>query len=98
MSSPIRRSATGSRRSGEPEFWWLTSWSRWPLVLPGKRSWRSGAATSFPMPFRKQFVWPARQNILDGQRLLLEANRIMARQIGVDIGRKGIKDDEIVVL
>jgi hypothetical protein len=30
------------------------------------------------------------ENILDGQRLLL--------QIGVDIGRKGMQDDEIAVL
>jgi len=38
------------------------------------------------------------ENILDGQRLLLEASRIVARQIGVDIGHKGLKDEEIVVL
>ncbi len=38
------------------------------------------------------------ENILDGQRLLLDAWRLPARQIGVDIGRKGMKDEEIVVL
>jgi hypothetical protein len=38
------------------------------------------------------------ENILDGQRLLLESSRIATRQIGVDIGRKGMKDDEVVVL
>jgi hypothetical protein len=38
------------------------------------------------------------ENILDSQRLLLQTARIPARQIGVDIGRKGLKDDEIIVL
>jgi hypothetical protein len=38
------------------------------------------------------------ENILDDQRLLLEGSRIATRQIGVDIGRKGMKDDEIAVL
>lgn len=38
------------------------------------------------------------ENILEGQRLRLESWRIAARQIGVDIGRKGMKDEEIVVL
>jgi hypothetical protein len=38
------------------------------------------------------------ENILDGQRLLLEASRMALRQIGVDIGHKGLKDEEIVVL
>jgi hypothetical protein len=38
------------------------------------------------------------ENILDDQRLLLEASRVATRQIGVDIGRKGMKDDEIAVL
>jgi hypothetical protein len=37
------------------------------------------------------------ENILDGQRLLLEASRVATRQIGVDVGRKGMKDDEIAV-
>lgn len=38
------------------------------------------------------------ENILNGQRLLLEASRLAAKQIGVNIGRKGLKDEEIVVL
>jgi len=38
------------------------------------------------------------ENILDGQRLLLEAWRIAVRQIGMDIGHKGLKDEEIIVL
>ena len=38
------------------------------------------------------------ENILEGQRLLLEASRIAVRQIGVDIGHKGLKDEEVVVL
>ena len=38
------------------------------------------------------------ENILEGQRLLLDASRIAARQIGVDIGNKGLKDEEIIVL
>lgn len=38
------------------------------------------------------------ENILDGQRLLLEGWRLAARQIGVDLGRKGLKDEEIVLL
>jgi hypothetical protein len=38
------------------------------------------------------------ENILDGQRLLLGASRIAVRQIGVDIGHKGLKDEEIIVL
>jgi predicted nuclease of predicted toxin-antitoxin system len=38
------------------------------------------------------------ENILDGQRLLLEASRMATRQIGVNLGRKGMKDEEIVVL
>jgi hypothetical protein len=32
------------------------------------------------------------ENILDGQRLLLEASRMATRQIGVDLGRKGTRD------
>jgi hypothetical protein len=35
------------------------------------------------------------ENILEGRRLLLEASRLSPRQIGVDVGRKGMKDDEI---
>ena len=38
------------------------------------------------------------ENILEGQRLLLQAWRLPARQIGLDIGRKGLKDEEIFVL
>jgi hypothetical protein len=38
------------------------------------------------------------ENILDGQRLLLEASRVATRQIGVDVGRKGMKDAEVAVL
>jgi hypothetical protein len=38
------------------------------------------------------------ENILEGQRLRLESLKITARQIGVDIGRKGMKDEEIIVL
>jgi hypothetical protein len=38
------------------------------------------------------------ENILEGQRLLLESFRVAAKQIGVDFGRKGMKDDEIIVL
>ncbi|MCX6628402.1 MAG: hypothetical protein NTW28_12325 [Candidatus Solibacter sp.] len=38
------------------------------------------------------------ENILDGQRLLLDGSRVKAGQIGVNLGRKGMKDDEIVVL
>jgi hypothetical protein len=38
------------------------------------------------------------ENILESQRLLLESSRIRARQIGVDFGHKGLKDEEIIVL
>ena len=38
------------------------------------------------------------ENILDGQRLLLQAWRVAARQIGFDLGRKGLQDEEILVL
>jgi hypothetical protein len=38
------------------------------------------------------------ENILDGQRLLLQAWCLKAKQIGFDFGRKGLKDEEIVVL
>jgi hypothetical protein len=38
------------------------------------------------------------ENVLDGQRLLLEASRVAIKQIGVAIGHKGMKDDEIIVL
>ena len=38
------------------------------------------------------------ENILEGQRLLLEAWNISVRQVGLDFGRKGLKDEQIVVL
>jgi len=38
------------------------------------------------------------ENIVDGQRLLLEGWNVTARQVGLDVGRKGLKDEEIVVL
>ena len=38
------------------------------------------------------------ENILDGQRVRLEAWRLAPRQIGVNLGRKGLKDEEIIVL
>ena len=37
------------------------------------------------------------ENIIDGQRLLLEGWNVAARQVGLDVGRKGLKDEEIVV-
>ena len=36
------------------------------------------------------------ENILESQRRLLRDRRIPARQIGYDIGRKGLKDKEII--
>jgi hypothetical protein len=38
------------------------------------------------------------ENILEAQRLLLEASRFAPKQIGVSIGRKGLRDEEIIVL
>jgi len=38
------------------------------------------------------------ENILDGQRLLLEGWKIAVRQVGLDVGRKGLEDDDVVVL
>jgi hypothetical protein len=38
------------------------------------------------------------ENILEGQRLLLEATHVAPRQIGVDVGHKGLKDQEIIIL
>jgi hypothetical protein len=35
------------------------------------------------------------ENILDGQRVRLEAWRLAVKQIGFDFGRKGLKDDEL---
>ena len=37
------------------------------------------------------------ENILEAQRLVLASSRIAARQIGVDFGPKGLKDEEIIV-
>jgi hypothetical protein len=36
------------------------------------------------------------ENVLEGQRRLLENWRIPFRQIGYEIGRKGMSDDEII--
>lgn len=38
------------------------------------------------------------ENILDGQRLLLEAWGLPASQIGFNLGHKGLKDENVVVL
>ena len=38
------------------------------------------------------------ENSLDGQRLMLEGWKISNRQVGLDVGRKGLKDEEIVIL
>src|SRR5260370_35893802 len=38
------------------------------------------------------------ENVVEGQRLLLERWRLAQRQIGVHFGRKGLKDEEIVGL
>lgn len=38
------------------------------------------------------------ENILEGQRLVLEARGMRPRQIGLDLGRKGMKDEEIIPL
>lgn len=38
------------------------------------------------------------ENIPDGQRALLRSKRIALRQIGEDLGWKGMKDDEIIPL
>ena len=38
------------------------------------------------------------ENIPKDQRQLLERWRIRARQIGVNIGRRGLQDDEIIPL
>ena len=37
------------------------------------------------------------ENILEAQRLLLQIARVPARQIGVDLGQKGWKDERILV-
>ena len=36
------------------------------------------------------------ENILESQRLLLKSWRVPVRQIGVELGRKGMSDDEIL--
>jgi hypothetical protein len=36
------------------------------------------------------------ENIIDSQRLLLQSWKIHIRQIGCEIGRKGMKDPEII--
>ena len=36
------------------------------------------------------------ENIIDSQRLLLQSWKIHIRQIGFEIGRKGMKDSEII--
>ena len=38
------------------------------------------------------------ENIIDGQRMLLEGWNIPVRQVGLDVGHKGLKDEDIVVL
>ena len=38
------------------------------------------------------------ENILDGQRVLLEAWRLAPRQVGVNFGHKGVKDEELIGL
>ncbi len=36
------------------------------------------------------------ENILESQRLLLRSRRITVRQIGLDLGRKGMSDEQIL--
>ena len=38
------------------------------------------------------------ENIVENQVQLLRARRLAPRQIGVDVGRQGMKDDEIIPL
>jgi len=38
------------------------------------------------------------ENILESQRQLLAGWRVPVRQIGHDIGRKGLKDGEIIIV
>lgn len=38
------------------------------------------------------------ENILDGQRVLLESSHLSPRQIGFNLGSKGLKDEEIIPL
>jgi hypothetical protein len=38
------------------------------------------------------------ENVPESQRVLLRSKRIAVRQIGQDLGRKGMKDDELIAL
>jgi len=38
------------------------------------------------------------ENILESQRQLLRSQRVSVRQVGLDVGRKGMKDDEVMPL
>ena len=38
------------------------------------------------------------ENVPESQRTLLRSRRLSLRQIGLDLGRKGMKDDEIIPL
>jgi hypothetical protein len=38
------------------------------------------------------------ENIPDSQRALLRSKRVAVRQIGQDLGRKGMKDDELIAM
>src|ERR1035437_1599280 len=69
-----------SRRSEEPESWWLTSWSRWPGASPGKRSWRSGAAAFRRMPLRKRYGLRRCQGFPHRGRLVLDDQHIGAHR------------------
>jgi hypothetical protein len=38
------------------------------------------------------------ENVSESQRRLLRSRRVSVRQVGLDVGRKGMKDDEIISL
>jgi hypothetical protein len=38
------------------------------------------------------------ENIPEGQRALLRGRRVAVRQIGQEVGRQGMKDDEVITL
>jgi predicted nuclease of predicted toxin-antitoxin system len=38
------------------------------------------------------------ENVPESQRRLLRSRRVSVRQVGLDVGRKGMKDDEIISL
>ena len=38
------------------------------------------------------------ENVIDSQRVLLRSWRIRVRQMGHEVGRQGMKDDEIIPL